>query len=43
MNHGWITLKGDLDYQFQSDAAYEDVSGLYRVCGITNEIRVNGV
>jgi len=38
---GWITLKGDVDYQFQSDAAYEDVSSLYGVYGVTNEIKVN--
>jgi hypothetical protein len=38
---GWITLKGDVDYQFQSDAAYEDVAGLYGVYGVTNEIKVN--
>ena len=38
---GWITLKGDVDYQFQSDAAYDDVAGLYGVYGVTNEITVN--
>ena len=37
---GWITLKGDVSYQFQSDAAYDDVASLYGVYGITNEIRV---
>ena len=38
---GWITLKGDVDYQFQSDAVYEDVARLYGVYGVTNEITVN--
>jgi osmotically-inducible protein OsmY len=38
---GWVTLKGDVAYQFQSDAAYEDVASLYGVYGVTNEIRVN--
>jgi osmotically-inducible protein OsmY len=38
---GWITLKGDVMYQFQSDAAYEDVATLYGVYGLTNEIKVN--
>jgi osmotically-inducible protein OsmY len=38
---GWVTLKGDVDYQFQSDDAFEDVASLYGVLGITNEIRVN--
>ncbi len=38
--HGWITLTGDAYYQFQSDAAFEDVAKLGGVVGITNEIRV---
>jgi osmotically-inducible protein OsmY len=37
---GWVTLKGDVSYQYQSDAAYDDVSRLYGVYGITNEIVV---
>jgi len=37
---GWVTLKGDVSYQFQSDAAYDDVASMYGVYGITNEIRV---
>jgi osmotically-inducible protein OsmY len=37
---GWVTLKGDVSYQFESDAAYDDVATLYGVIGITNEIRV---
>jgi osmotically-inducible protein OsmY len=40
---GWITLKGDVTYQFQSDAAYDDVATLYGVYGVTNEIKVNAV
>jgi osmotically-inducible protein OsmY len=40
---GWITLKGDVTYQFQSDAAYDDVATLYGVYGVTSEIKVNGV
>jgi osmotically-inducible protein OsmY len=38
---GWLTLKGDVGYQFQSDAAYGDVASLYGVYGVTNEIKVN--
>ena len=38
---GWITLQGDVNYQFQSDAVYEDMASLYGVYGVTNEIRVN--
>jgi osmotically-inducible protein OsmY len=37
---GWVTLKGEVPHQFESDAAYEDVAGLRGVVGITNEIRV---
>jgi osmotically-inducible protein OsmY len=37
---GWLTLKGDVDFQFQSDDAFEDVASLYGLVGITNEIRV---
>jgi osmotically-inducible protein OsmY len=36
----WVTLKGDVSFQFQSDAAYDDVSRLYGVVGVTNEIKV---
>ena len=41
VSEGWITLKGDVSYQFESNAAYEDVAGLYGVVGVTNEIRVS--
>ena len=41
VNDGWVTLKGDVSYQFQSDAAYDDVANLYGVLGVTNEIKVN--
>jgi len=37
---GWVTLKGELDYQFQSDDAFDDVASLIGVIGVTNEIRV---
>ena len=37
---GWVTLKGEVDYQFQSDLAIDDVSRLYGVTGVTNEIKV---
>jgi osmotically-inducible protein OsmY len=40
---GWVTLKGEVSYQFESDAVYDDVASLYGVVGITNEIRVVGV
>lgn len=41
VNEGWLTLTGRADYQYQSDAAYDDVASLYGVLGITNEIKVS--
>jgi osmotically-inducible protein OsmY len=41
VDEGWITLKGDVTYQFESDAAFDDVASLYGVYGVTNEIKVN--
>ena len=40
---GWVTLKGQVSEQYQSDAAYDDVSRLYGVYGITNEIVVKNL
>jgi osmotically-inducible protein OsmY len=40
VNDGWVTLKGDVSFQFESDAAYDDVASLIGVYGVTNEIRV---
>lgn len=37
---GWVTLKGEVKHQHDSDAAFEAVSGLSGVGGITNEIKV---
>jgi osmotically-inducible protein OsmY len=37
---GWITLKGEVGFQFQSDLAFDDVAGLYGVVGVTNAIKV---
>ena len=37
---GWVTLKGEVKHQFQSDAAFDDVARLEGVGGITNAIRV---
>jgi hypothetical protein len=37
---GWVTLQGNVGYQFQSDDAFDDVASLYGVTGVTNEIRV---
>jgi osmotically-inducible protein OsmY len=37
---GWVTLKGQVDYQFQSDDAFDDVASMIGVVGVTNEIKV---
>ena len=37
---GWLTLKGEVKHQYDSDAAFEAVSGLPGVGGITNKITV---
>jgi osmotically-inducible protein OsmY len=37
---GWLTLKGEVKHQFDSDAAFAAVSGVPGVGGITNEIKV---
>jgi osmotically-inducible protein OsmY len=41
VREGWVTLSGDVDYQFQSNAAFEDVANLYGVFGVNNDIRVS--
>ncbi len=40
VSDGWVTLKGEVRHQFESDAAFDDVARLQGVGGITNEIRV---
>ena len=40
VSEGWVTLKGTVPYQFESDAAFDDVASLYGVVGVTNDIRV---
>ena len=40
VDDGWVTLTGNVSYQFESNAAYEDVAGLFGVVGVTNKIRV---
>jgi osmotically-inducible protein OsmY len=38
---GWVTLKGDVVYEFQSEEAFKRVASLHGVTGVTNEIRVD--
>jgi osmotically-inducible protein OsmY len=40
VDDGWVTLKGEVDFQLQSDHAFDDVARLHGVTGVTNEIRV---
>jgi osmotically-inducible protein OsmY len=40
VNDGWVTLKGDVDHQYQSDKAFDHVASLYGVTGVTNDIEV---
>ena len=35
---GWVTLKGEVDHQYQSDNAFNHVASLYGVTGVTNDI-----
>jgi osmotically-inducible protein OsmY len=37
---GWVTLKGDVSYQFESDEAFDDVASMYGVIGVTNKLTV---
>jgi osmotically-inducible protein OsmY len=37
---GWITLKGNVEWQYQRDAAARSVRDLYGVKGVTNEVSV---
>lgn len=41
VHNGWVTLRGDVDHQYQSDAAFNEVANLGGVVDVTNEIRVN--
>ena len=41
VDDGWVTLQGTVSFQFESDAAYDDVANMYGVLGVTNEIIVS--
>ena len=38
---GWVTLEGYVNHQYQSDAAFDDVSSLFGIYGVTNKITVS--
>ena len=41
VSDGWVTLTGSASYQYESDAAYDDVASTYGVLGVTNKIVVS--
>ena len=41
VKEGWLTLTGEVDRQFQSDKAFDHVTSLRGVTGVTNKIRVD--
>jgi osmotically-inducible protein OsmY len=40
VKHGWVTLKGEVDFQYQSDSAFDRIARLRGATGITNELKV---
>jgi hyperosmotically inducible protein len=40
VKHGWVTLKGEVDYQYESDRAFDRIARLRGVTGLTNELKV---
>jgi osmotically-inducible protein OsmY len=38
--NGWLTLKGEVKHQYESDAAFEVATDVPGIGGITNEIKV---
>ena len=41
VSDGWVTLTGSVSYQFESDAAYDDIADLIGVVAVTNDIKVS--
>jgi osmotically-inducible protein OsmY len=40
VEHGWVTLTGQVDWHFQKEAAERNVRGLYGVIGVTNNTTI---
>jgi osmotically-inducible protein OsmY len=40
VSDGWVTLTGEVSYQYERDAAFDDVADLVGILGVTNEIKV---
>ena len=37
---GWVTLTGEVDWNYQKQAAEQDIHRLFSVIGVTNEIKI---
>jgi osmotically-inducible protein OsmY len=37
---GWITITGEVDWHYQTQAAEQDVRGLYGVVGVSNQTSI---
>ena len=40
IKEGWVTLTGEVDWHFQSEAAEADIGGLFGVMGVSNVIQI---
>ena len=41
VHDGKVTLTGDVEYRYESNAAFEDVARLHGLVDVRNEIRVD--
>lgn len=40
VDHGWVTLTGEVEWQFQKAAAERDIEPLFGVVGVSNQITI---
>jgi osmotically-inducible protein OsmY len=43
VENGWLTLEGEVNWQFEKDAAEEDVRSLRGIVGISNDVVVRPI
>ena len=43
VENGWVTLSGDVEWNYQSDAAYKAIRYLFGVKGVTNQIKIKSL
>lgn len=43
VDRGWITLKGNAEWDYERQAARNAVSDLEGVCGVTNDIKISSI